>query len=258
MSPQAGGDLAEAPVDPKLYVIRAPRVKDLPEEQRPRERFDRLGPENVSDQVLLALLLRHGTAGKNVMDLASELLQEYGSLTGLAQVSADEIAKTRGIGRVKAQILKAALELGRRLSHEAMPAQPVVRTPEDAVRLIRDKARVREEEVFWVLLLDRRYRLRRPPVEVTRGILDASLVHPREVFKEAVRSSSAAVVVVHNHPTGDVQPSAEDLRVTRQIVEAGKIVGIEVLDHVIVGRPGPDQSRDHFSLRESGLVKFED
>jgi DNA repair protein RadC len=241
-----------------IYTMTGRRLKDVPEEQRPRELFDRQGPENVSDQVLLALILRNGMEGKNVMELAGELLHTYGSLTALAQVSAAEIARVDGIGPVKAQIVKASLELGRRLSQESLPASPIVRTPQDAVSHVREHARVREEEVFWVLLLDRKYRMRRPPVEVSKGILDASLVHPREVFKEAIRTSSAAIVVVHNHPTGDVTPSAEDLRVTRQVVEAGKIVGIEVLDHVIVGRAGAGQDRDHFSLRESGLVKFDD
>ena len=137
-----------------------------------------------------------------------------------------------------------------------MPAQPLVRTPEDAARLVRDRARTCEGEVFWTLLLDKKYKLRRPPVEITKGILDTSLVHPREVFKEAIRSSSAAIVVLHNHPSGDVTPSAEDLRITRQLVEAGKIVDIEVLDHVILGRASIGQEKDFLSVRESGLVKF--
>lgn len=238
------------------YVMTSRRMQDVPEDQRPRELFDRNGPEFVSDQVLLALILRSGVKGTSVFDLAGKLINEYGSLTVLAQVSTDELARMKGVGRVKAQVIKAALELGRRLSAEAMPVQPVVRTPEDAARLVRDRARICENEVFWTLLLDKKYKLRRPPVEITKGILDTSLVHPREVFKEAIRSSSAAIVVLHNHPSGDVTPSAEDLRITRQLVEAGKIVDIEVLDHVILGRASPGQERDFLSVRESGLVKF--
>jgi len=238
------------------YVMTSRRMQDVPEEQRPRELFDRNGAEFVSDQVLLALILRSGVKGTSVFDLAGKLINEYGSLTVLAQVSTDELARMKGVGRVKAQVIKAALELGRRLSAEAMPAQPLVRTPEDAARLVRDRARTCEGEVFWTLLLDKKYKLRRPPVEITKGILDTSLVHPREVFKEAIRSSSAAIVVLHNHPSGDVTPSAEDLRITRQLVEAGKIVDIEVLDHVILGRASIGQEKDFLSVRESGLVKF--
>jgi DNA repair protein RadC len=250
-----------APADEKgaagpLYRISPQRVKDLPERTRPREVFDREGAEAVGDRVLLALLLRSGNAGVSVIDIADELLSEYGSLTRLAQVSADELRRVKGIGPVRARVLKSALELGRRLAAENMPDQPVIRTPGDAAAVMRHLARAREEEAFWTLLLDAKYRLRRPPVEVTKGILDASLIHPREVFKEAVRSGSAAVVLVHNHPSGDPTPSAEDVRITRQLVEAGRIMEIEVLDHVVLGQSAPGRGADFHSLRESGLVQF--
>jgi DNA repair protein RadC len=131
-----------------------------------------------------------------------------------------------------------------------------VRTPGDAAHLIRGVSRADEVEEFWVILLDTKYRLRRPPISISKGILDACLVHPREVFKEAVRACAAAVVLVHNHPSGDTTPSSQDLKITRQLIEAGRVMDIEVLDHVIVGAPGRGNADGFTSLRESGVVSF--
>lgn len=241
-----------------LYPMAPRRMADIPARLRPRELFERLGPERVSDEVLLALLLRCGMQGMNVVDLAHHLLLEYGSLTALSQASVEALVKRKGIGKVKAQIIRAALELGRRLGEEAAPERPIIRTPEDAARLLRGRASGRETEAFWVLLLDTKNRLRREPVEISSGLLNASLAHPREVFKEAIRCLSAAVVLVHNHPSGDPAPSAEDIKLTRQLVEAGRIVDIPVLDHIILGRSAEAGARDYYSLRESGVVSFED
>ncbi len=246
----------ERPAAAGGYRISPRRMCDLPAGERPRELFARVGPGNMTDAQLLALLLRSGIRGASVIELAESLLREHGSLSTMAELSADDLRRTKGLGPVKAQIIKAALELARRMALEKVPAAATIRTPEEAVRLVREAARQEMQEVFWVLLLDTRYRLRRPPQEVTRGILDASLVHPREVFKEAIRSSSAAVVLVHNHPSGDPTPSAEDIRITRQLVEAGRVMQIEVLDHVIVGRAAAGQGNDFISLREAGLVAF--
>lgn len=238
------------------YYVFSQAMRDVPEEARPRELFDRLGAEAMSDQQLLALVLRSGIKGRSVMDLAGGLLHEYGSLQGLAEVSTDDLAAIHGMGRVRAQVVKSALELARRLTSVPAGSAPTVRTPEEAAALLRHEAQTSDVESFWVLLLDRKYKLRRPPVRITRGILDASLVHPREVFKEAIRTSSAALLLAHNHPSGDPAPSAEDLRITRQLVEAGRVVDIEVLDHVILGRRHGTDGRDFLSLRESGLVSF--
>jgi DNA repair protein RadC len=231
-------------------------MRDVPEDTRPREVFDRLGAEAMSDQQLLAIILRSGIKGRSVMDLAGGLLQEYGSLQALAEVSTDDLAAIHGMGRVRSQVIKSALELARRLVVTDGRAAPCVRTPEEAAALLRHEAQTSEVESFWVLLLDRKYRLRRPPLRISRGILDASLVHPREVFKEAVRTSSAALVLAHNHPSGDPTPSAEDIRITRQLVEASRVMDIEVLDHVILGRRHGTDGRDFLSMRESGLVSF--
>lgn len=244
---------------PVKYEIagHALRVCDVPARLRPRELFERVGPEAVADDVLIALILRSGVKGVSVIELARGLVQHYGSLTEMAQASVNELAKFPGLGKVKAQVLKAALELARRTAEEATPEKATINTPAEAAAILRERARSREEEIFWVLPLDAKNRLKRPPFEITRGLLNASLVHPREVFREAIRVSCAAIVLVHNHPSGDPQPSAEDIRVTRQIVEAGKIVNIDVMDHIILGRQREQGAPDFFSMREAGLVKFE-
>jgi len=241
------------------YVIeeRAWRVRDMPERLRPREEMERMGAQNVPDDVLLAILLRSGARGANVVDLARKLLRDHGSLTALARCSVNDLARAaKGMGRVKAQVVVAALELARRLNQEALPPRYRVRTPEDAARLLRDRARVLETEVFWALHLDAKNFMKGEPAEVTRGLLDASLVHPREIFRDAIRAATAAAVLVHNHPSGDPSPSAEDIRVTRQLVEAGKIVDIRILDHVILGKAAEPGGRDFVSMRESGTVEF--
>lgn len=248
------GSSAESPV---AYTISSvpERVRDLPERLRPREVMARLGVENVSDDVLLAVLLRSGTRGHNVIELARDLIKQHGSLTGLSQLSVNELSNVKGLGPVKAQVLMAALEIARRLTEEAAPVRPLVRTPDDVVRLLRDTVRTLDREVFWVLMLDAKNALKGRPVDVTSGLLDASLVHPREIFREAVRGGAAAVVLCHNHPSGDPSPSAEDLRITKQLVEAGRIMDIKVLDHTILAIPARD-GREYMSLREEGLVKF--
>jgi len=240
------------------YVIEgaAYRVCDMPARMRPREEMERLGSQHVSEDVLLAIILRSGVRGANVVDVARHLLTRYGSLTGIASVSVKELASERGMGMVKAQVLLAALELARRLAEERTPQRCRIRTPEDAAQLLRDKVRTLDNEIFWVILLDSKNFLKGGVIEITRGLLDANLVHPREVFREAIRGATAAVVLAHNHPSGDPTPSAEDIRITKQLVEAGRIVDIKVLDHVIVGKRTVGGNRDFLSMRESGIVEF--
>ena len=241
------------------YPVRVSRstMREIPERLRPREELQRRGVENVSDDVLVAVILRSGVRGMNVRDLAQELLQRYGSLTGLASASVAELARMPGMGRVKAQVLLAALEVGRRLNEERISETPHVRTPHDAACLLQADVRTLDKEVFWVLHLDVKNRLKGRPAAVTTGLLDASLVHPREIFRDAVRSATAAVVLAHNHPSGDPSPSAEDVRITRQMVEAGRTLDIRVLDHIVVGKPGADGQPRYVSMREEGLAGFE-
>ena len=245
----------EADDDPG-YDIRSRPMREIPGRLRPREQFEQAGAEHVPDATLLALILRTGLQGMNVADLAEAMLRQYGTLTAMARASVDELVRFGGIGRVKAQMLKAALELGRRLSLEAVPDDHRISSPEDVLMVLRERARLAEEENFWVLFLDTKNRLTRPPHVVSKGTLNASLAHPREVFREAVRSSCASVVLAHNHPSGDPTPSAEDVRITRQLVEAGRLMEIEVLDHIILGRKRTDERLDYISLRETGMVQF--
>jgi DNA repair protein RadC len=242
---------------PATYAISPSsfRVKDVPKTMRPRELMDQLGVEAVEEYVLLAILLRSGVKGMSVIDLSRLLLKEFGSLTALARASVDDL-KRRGLGKIKAQVLKAALELARRLAHETAPETRPVKTPEDAAALLREEARPLEQEKFWIVPLNTRNYLKGLPLDITSGLLDASLVHAREVFRDAIRAGSAAVILVHNHPSGDPAPSAEDIRITRQLVAAGRVIEIRVLDHVILGKAPAAGEKDFFSLREAGIVDF--
>ncbi len=240
------------------YVIEPSRwqVRDIPAQLRPREAMERVGEENITDDMLLAIILGSGSHGLNVVDLARGMLKHYGSLTALAGASMHELMEFRGIGMTKAKTLKAALEIGKRLHDEAVPGDAVIRTPADVAALLGPKVRTLELEVFWVLHLNTKNVAKGKPKAVTQGLLNASLVHPREIFREAVRSAAAAVVLAHNHPSGDPTPSAEDVRITRQLIDAGKIMDIKVLDHVVLGRPGDDSGRAFTSMREEGLIAF--
>ena len=238
------------------YRILSKPMRDIPGHLRPREQFELMGAEHVPDATLLALILRTGLRGMNVADLAAAVLQHYTTLTALARASAGELVAVEGIGPVKAQMLKAALELGRRLSLEAVPEDHKIASPDDVLMVLRERARLTETEIFWVLLLDTKNRLMRQPVAVSSGTINSSLAHPREVFKEAIRTSCASIVLAHNHPSGDPTPSAEDVRITRQLVDAGKIIEIQVLDHIILGRKRADERLDYISLRETGMVQF--
>ena len=234
------------------------RMCDIPARQRPREVLDRLGVTGVTEDVLLAIILRTGAPGKNVIDLAQEMLRDFGSLTELARAPALDLQAYPGMGPVKAQIVQCALQMATRMAAEQQPERAEVSSPESVALVMRDMARHLEVEIFWILLLDTKNCLLRPPVEVTKGLLNASLVHPREVFQEAVRHACAAVILVHNHPSGDPSPSPEDIKATRELVAAGGILGIQVIDHVIVGRCTDPTAPYYHSIRESGLVEFAD
>lgn len=246
--------------DGALYTITPHplRVRDLPVSQMPREELDRLGVAHAPDSVLLAVLLRGGVKGLNVLDLAQSLLRAYPTWTSMGEASVEELLgrKIRGLGRVKAQVLAAALEIARRYNVESLPRKHRVRTPADVAAAIGDDVRRLDCETFWVILLDAKNGMIGRPLVVSRGLLDTCLVHAREVFKEAIRRGAAAVLLAHNHPSGDPAPSAEDVRITRQLVEAGRVVDIRVLDHVILGKPGGAESPPLLSLRESGVVSF--
>ncbi len=232
------------------------RVCDMPLQLRPREEFERVGAENVSDAVLLALILRTGTKGMNVVEVSQRLLSAFGSLTALAKASVKEIQSINSIGPVKAQMIKAAMELAQRLTRESVGESPMITTPEQAAAVLRERARVLQHEVFWALMLDTKNRLIGEPKQISQGTLNSSLVHPRELFKKAVEHSCAAMILAHNHPSGDPTPSSEDIKVTKQLIEAGEVMGIKVLDHIVIGHRRHNIETDFLSLRESGLVQF--
>ena len=223
------------------------RIKDWPEDERPREKLLRQGAAILSDGELLALLIRSGTGQETAIDLGRRILTEQRSLRTIAGMSAQELMRIHGIGEAKAVELLAAFELGRRVQGSKLDERTTIRTPEDVVRILQPRLRDLKKEVFYVLLLDSKNGLQREQ-EVTRGTLNASLVHPREVFKPAIDFLAASVVVAHNHPSGNPEPSGEDKEITKQLVEAGRILGIPLRDHIIIAGNG------YTSLAERGLL----
>ena len=210
-------------------------VRSLPEEERPRERLRRLGPDALTTRELLALLVGSGGTGGSALDVADRLLERVdSSLSRMAAIPPGALEHLPGVGAATAARVQAGLELGRRVRHAHAPFRPRIRGPEDVFELLAPRLRDLQQEEFIALLLNAQHRLIRE-VRVTRGILDASLVHPREVFKAAVVESASGVILVHNHPSGDPAPSLEDRAVTRQMAMAGRSLGIPVLDHVVVG-----------------------
>jgi DNA repair protein RadC len=228
------------------------KLKDQPASERPRERLREKGPDSLSPGELVAILLRTGLKGANVVEIGKQLVQRYGSLDALARASWKELAKEAGIGPDKAVTLVAAFSLARRLVEETRADSPVLDTPEAVANLMREETRLRNAEVFQVVLLNTRRRLAGKPVKIADGTLDTILVHPREVFRPAIEANAAAVVLVHNHPSGDPTPSEADIKVTRDLIRAGQLLKIEVLDHVILGRATQERPKDYVSLRELG------
>ena len=220
-------------------------LQEMPLAERPRERLARLGPSALSSRELVAALLGTGARGASVLDLAGELLGS--GLHGLASRSLHELEGVRGLGRAKATRLVAALELGARLASDGGSPLPALQSPGETARYLLPRYAARPVETFGLLALDARHRLRREAV-VSVGCLTASLVHPREVFQEAVVSRAAALVLFHNHPSGDPEPSAEDLALTRRLAAAGSLMGIEVLDHLVLG------AGRYVSLKERGVL----
>jgi DNA repair protein RadC len=221
-------------------------IKQLPPELRPRERLLEAGPSALSDGELLGLLFGIGSREKTAVELAGEVISEAGGLHGLYDVSVHELMQVNGIGEAKACIILAAVELGRRIGQVRNPGRPVVSSPADVERLLRGRIANLDRENFVVVLLNTKNEVIEAST-VSVGTLGASLVHPREVFKPAVRASAASVILAHNHPSGKVEPSREDREVTKRLGEAAGILGIEVLDHVIVGD-------GYFSMKEHGML----
>jgi DNA repair protein RadC len=224
------------------YVL----IRDLPPEERPRERLERLGAAALDVPSLLAILLRTGNARTSALQLGQLIYVHFRDLRTLAAAGVAELSQIPGVGLAKACQILAAFELGKRLAAMQDRPKPVISNPESAANLVREEMRCFREEHFRVLCLDTRNQVLSQR-DVSIGTLNASLVHPREVFREAIASSAAAVIVMHNHPSGDPTPSKEDLALTTRLVEAGALLGIPVLDHLIIGER-------HVSLKERGLM----
>lgn len=227
------------------------RIKDLPDRERPRERLVELGADALRDAELIAILLRTGLKGVSAIQIGEQLIQKFVTLDGLSRASLGDLRQVKGIGRDKAVTLIAAFKLARNMAKELRAEAPVLDNPERIADLLREENRVYEVEQFQVLLLNTRRRLIRVE-RITQGTLDTILVHPREVFKLAIAANAAAVVLVHNHPSGDPTPSEADIKVTRDLIRAGQLLKIDVLDHVILGRRTAERTKDYASLRELG------
>lgn len=213
------------------------RITDLAASDRPRERLANLGPQSLSKAELIAILLRVGTRGENAVQVGSRLLQFFGGITGLHTASYDDVCAQHGIGPAKAAQIKAALELGHRMEEEKREERPTIHNPEDAAALVQFEMSALEQEELRVILLDTRNRVL-GTVKIYRGSLNSSQVRVGELFRNAVRRNSASIIVVHNHPSGDPTPSPDDIALTRAVVEAGRLLDIEVLDHLVIGRKG--------------------
>lgn len=209
-------------------------IQDLPISERPRERLLRLGTEALSSQEILALILGRGIAGESVIVTSQRLLTEFGNLKKIANASVEELTKVRGIGIAKAAQVKAAFELAKRVDTYPEETQTIsIGKPEEIVKLVKGKLKDKKKEYFLVVLLNSRKQLIRI-AEVSIGSIDTNIVHPREVFKEAISGNASFVILVHNHPSGNPLPSEKDISLTKRLVKAGKLMGIEVLDHVII------------------------
>ncbi len=222
-------------------------LRDLPHEERPRERMMHYGAESLSQAELLAILLRTGTRRESAIHIAQQMLGKIGGLRGLVDLSIEELTEINGIGPAKAVQLKAGIELGRRMANSRFTMPVIIRSPQDAAEILTEQLRYLQKEHFVCLFLNTKNHVIGQET-LSMGSLNASIVHPREVFRAAIKCSSASIICAHNHPSGDPTPSPEDISLTSRLIQAGEIIGIDVLDHLIIG----DSS--FVSLKEKGYM----
>jgi DNA repair protein RadC len=223
-------------------------VRDLPKAERPRERLLRLGPDVLSSQEILAIIISRGTAGKSVMNIVQALISKFGNLKRIAEASIEELCEIDGIGPAKACQIKAAFEFGKRIDGYQEDEKTIeIKTTQDVLKAVRNKLKDKKKEYFLLLALNSRNQLIKT-IDISIGSLDATVVHPREVFKEAIAALAASVICVHNHPSGNPEPSDDDLNLTKRLIQAGNILGIELLDHIIISSQG------HYSLKCHNLL----
>ncbi len=222
-------------------------MHEVPTSERPRERLLHYGPSALSTGELLAIQLRTGSQERSALGLAELMLSQFGGLRGVANATVEQLGQVKGIGPVKAVEMAAVVELGRRLAVFSSEEKPVIRGPQDVANLLMPELRDQKKEHLKSLLLDSKNKVLKI-CTVSVGILDSSLVHPREVFKDAILASSASIIIAHNHPSGDPTPSPEDKRVTTRLFEAGQLLGIDLLDHIVIG------DNCWISLKERGMM----
>jgi len=222
-------------------------VHDLPKPERPRERLQKFGAEALSAQELLALVIGRGIPKKSVISIAQELLAKFGNIKAISQATIEELSQIKGIGLAKAAQIKACFELGRREELEPEFKNYDIKDPESVVKAIRASIKDKAKEHFKLILLNPRNKIIGIST-ISIGTLNASLVHPREVFKDAITHSAASVVLAHNHPSGDPEPSEDDIKITKKLVESGEILSIEVIDHIVIGK------NNFCSFKERGLM----
>jgi DNA repair protein RadC len=221
-------------------------IKDMREEERPRERLAKLGPQSLTNAELLAILLRVGVVGESAVQVGQRLLKDFGGISGIHRASMDELSNEKGIKLAKAAQIKAAIELGRRLVLESPEERPSIHSPAEAAELVQYEMSALEQEELRVLLLDTRNRVQHVEI-IYRGSVNSSQVRVAEIFKTAIRRNAPNIIVIHNHPSGDPTPSPDDIAITRAILQAGELLDIKLLDHIIVG------SGKFVSLKERGL-----
>ena len=229
------------------HFLRRPSIKELPAQERPRERLVAMGEESLSDAELLGIIIRDGTPEDSAVDLAQKLLTRYGDFRNLATKTVSELSRIKGIGKAKAAQVKAALVIARRYNSTPLRSGDQIHSSADIYHHFHERLRDKKQETFLLILLDSKNRIIKD-LQVSTGSLSSSLVHPREVFSPAIRESAASVIFVHNHPSGDPTPSKEDLELTHRLREVAEVVGIKVLDHIIVG------AGRYTSLKDKGLM----
>jgi len=238
---------------PHSTVSSSP-LSEITASERPQERLERHGPSALSDTELLAMILRSGSKGMNVLAVASKLLSDAGSLARLVSWSDSEFRNIKGIGKIKALQLVTVVEICRRVLAQKGDAQPILNAPDHVAEFMKPHVVGLQVERFWTLCLNRKNRLLRL-CQVTSGTASNSLIHPREVFRDAIRHGATAVICAHNHPSGDPAPSAADIRATRQLRQAAEVLNISLQDHVIIGSPEQDpRHQGYYSFQESGLL----
>lgn len=222
-------------------------IKELPEGDRPREKLLKYGAGQLSNAELIALVISSGTKKRTAVELSQDILSYFDGLKGLINLGVEEIKQIKGIGVAKASQLRAVIELSKRLHSADSDEKKVIKNPTNVVGILMPRLRFLKQEVFGAVLLDTKNQVIATP-KISKGGLSSSIVHPREVFKEAIRRSSAAIILYHNHPSGQPEPSQEDIKITNRLIEAGKLIGIEVLDHVVIG------DNVYVSMKEKGII----